>query len=108
MARPKKGSGYEPKLRRHAGSGQGVVTLNGFNVYCGKWPPGDKNPPPEVSARYHQVIAEWVANGRQYTPPARPAPSGSSPTPASATAASSTPQQPTGPPDVAEVCKRYL
>jgi integrase len=48
-----------PKLRTHKATGQGYVVLNGQAVYLGR---ADK---PETERRYHQVIAEWLANDRQ-------------------------------------------
>jgi integrase len=54
-----------PSLRRHAASGQGVVTLSGKDHYLGRWPAGDKDPPAEVQAEYDRLIAEWRANGRR-------------------------------------------
>ena len=49
---------HTPKLRRHSG-GQGFVELNGRRIYLGRFDV------PETQQRYHQVIAEWVAGGRQ-------------------------------------------
>lgn len=48
-----------PKLRTHKATGQGYVVLNGQAIYLGR---ADK---PETERRYHQVIAEWLANDRQ-------------------------------------------
>jgi integrase len=53
-----------PKLRRHAASGQAVVTLSGHDHYLGKWPPGQKDAPLDARAAYDRVVAEWRANGR--------------------------------------------
>ncbi len=54
-----------PSLRLHKASGRAYVVLNGKAVYCGRY--GE----PEAQARYHQVIAEWLAAGQQL--PADPA-----------------------------------
>src|SRR5262245_30697596 len=48
-----------PSLSHHKGSAQGVVRLNGRDVYCGRFGT------PECEANYHRAIAEWVANGRR-------------------------------------------
>jgi integrase len=48
-----------PALSRHKASGQGVVRLNGRDVYCGKF----------GTANYHRLIAEWVANERRLSVP---------------------------------------
>jgi integrase len=54
-----------PSLRRHKPSSLGVVTLNGKDHYLGHWPAGQKNPPEAVRLAYDQLIAEWLAAGRQ-------------------------------------------
>lgn len=48
-----------PKLRTHKATGQGYVVLNGQAIYLGR------AGLPETEGRYHQVIAEWLANDRQ-------------------------------------------
>jgi len=48
-----------PSLRFHKASGRAYVVLNGKAIYCG--PHGTD----EADARYHQVIAEWLAAGKQ-------------------------------------------
>ncbi len=48
-----------PSFRRHKASGQGLVELNGQRIYLGRF---DR---PETQQRYHRLIAEWIANGRQ-------------------------------------------
>jgi hypothetical protein len=48
-----------PSLRLHKASGQAYVVLSGKAIYCGK--PGV----PATDQRYHQVVAEWLAAGRQ-------------------------------------------
>jgi integrase len=47
-----------PALSHHKASGQGVVRLNGRDVYCGRFDT------PECQANYHRTISEWLANGR--------------------------------------------
>src|SRR4051812_27639943 len=68
MSRKKKGE--YPSLRRHKGRGLGVVTLNGQDVYLGKWPAGLGDPPVEVQAAYDLTVAEWLQRGRMPAPPA--------------------------------------
>jgi integrase len=51
----------QPKLSLHRASGQGVVRLNGKDIYCG--PFGT----PECRARYLRALAEWEAAGRRPT-----------------------------------------
>jgi integrase len=48
-----------PALSHHKAFGQGVVRLNGRDVYCGRFGTA------ECQANYHRTIAEWVANGRR-------------------------------------------
>ena len=48
-----------PSYRLHSRSGQAVVTLNGHDHYLGVFDT------PESHNRYEQLIAEWLANGRQ-------------------------------------------
>lgn len=48
-----------PSYRLHKPSGQAVVTLNGQDVYLGKWNS------PESHAKYDRLVAEWLVNGRQ-------------------------------------------
>ena len=48
-----------PSYRRHKPSGQAVVTLNGTDVYLGKW--GTK----ASHAEYERLICEWLAGGRR-------------------------------------------
>ena len=48
-----------PSLRLHKASGRAYTVLNGKAVYCGE------HGAPEAEQRYHQVIAEWLASGRQ-------------------------------------------
>ncbi len=52
-----------PKLSHHKGSGQGVVRLNGRDVYCGRFGTA------ECLSTYHRTIAEWLANGRRSVVP---------------------------------------
>jgi len=51
-----------PELRHHKATGQGGG-LNGRFIYLGRYDA------PETRQRYHQVIAEWLANGRQLAQP---------------------------------------
>ncbi len=53
-----------PSLRLHKASGQAYVVLSGKAIYFG--PHGT----PQAEQEYHQVIAEWLAAGRQL--PTRP------------------------------------
>ena len=46
-----------PELRHHKGSGQGYVEIAGRSIYLGRF--GE----PETEAKYHQIIAEWLAGG---------------------------------------------
>lgn len=48
-----------PSYRLHKPSGQAVVTLNGGDVYLGKWNT------PESHSKYDQLVAEWLVRGRQ-------------------------------------------
>jgi hypothetical protein len=52
-----------PKLTSHRASGQGVVRLNGRDIYCGRFDSA------ECQVKYHRAIADWLANRRR--PPAR-------------------------------------
>jgi len=47
-----------PSYRRHKPSGQAVVTLNGHDIYLGKWNTGASR------AEYDRLIGEWLASGR--------------------------------------------
>lgn len=58
-------NGKVPKFRRHKRSGQGVVTLDGKDFYCG---PYDN---PESRTQYDRLVAEWLANGRRLHPSER-------------------------------------
>jgi hypothetical protein len=58
MVSPHRNSSSVPKLVHNKASGRGVVRLNGRDVYCGKFGTA------ECEAKYHQVIAEWLASGR--------------------------------------------
>src|SRR5262249_9571898 len=53
-----------PALSHHKASGQGVVRLNGRDVYCGRFGTA------ECQANYHRTVGEWVASGRHL--PAQP------------------------------------
>lgn len=47
-----------PSYRLHKHSGRGFVELNGTRIYLGKFDDA------ESRQRYHQVVSEWLANGR--------------------------------------------
>jgi integrase len=49
----------QPSYREHKASGQAVVTLNGKDIYLGRY--GTK----ASHAEYDRLIAEWLANGRR-------------------------------------------
>lgn len=53
-----------PSLRCHKATGQGYVELSGRRFYCGVF--GRR----ETRRRYDQLLAEWLANGRQRPVPA--------------------------------------
>jgi integrase len=57
-----------PKLTHHKASGQGVVRLNGKDVYCGPFGTA------ECKARYLRAIADWEANQRKPAAPVNPEP----------------------------------
>jgi integrase len=52
-----------PALSHHKATGQGVVRLNGRDVYCGRFGTA------ECQANYHRTIGEWLANGRRLPDP---------------------------------------
>ena len=62
-----------PQLRRHKGTGQGLVRLPDANAspprardfWLGVWPESQEQPPPTVRQKYDSVIAEWLAAGRE-------------------------------------------
>jgi integrase len=56
---PKLTSNRVPSYRRHKSTGQAVVTINGRDVYLGKWNSAASK------AEYDRLIAEFLANGRQ-------------------------------------------
>jgi integrase len=56
---PRVSPDYVPKLRQHAPSGRAIVTLNGKDFYLGAYGSA------ESQARYHELIAKWISNGRQ-------------------------------------------
>jgi hypothetical protein len=57
MVSYKKNSDRLPRLTRHKASGQGVVRLDGKDVYCGPFGTA------ECRARYLRAIADWEATG---------------------------------------------
>ena len=56
---PKLAANAVPSYRLHKQSGQALVTLDGRDICLGK------HNTPESHQRYAQLIAEWLANGRQ-------------------------------------------
>jgi len=52
-----------PAYCRHRASGKAIVRINGHDHYLG---PYDSK---ESRAEYDRVVAEWLASGRQFTPP---------------------------------------
>ena len=63
----RKNPSRQPKLTHHKASGQGVVRINGKNVYCG--PYGT----PECQARYLRALAERAeAHLQEAVPPVQP------------------------------------
>lgn len=56
---PREKNPCTPKFRIHKATGQGYVVLNGHAHYLGR---ADL---PATEQRYHQLIAEWLAAGRQ-------------------------------------------
>ena len=56
---PRKKTPRTPSLRHHKATGQGYVVLNGRAIYLGRF--GEA----ETTQRYHQLMAEWMANGKQ-------------------------------------------
>src|SRR5262249_51748851 len=65
MGRPpmSRTAGRFPKLTHHKASGQGVVRLDGKDVYCG--PFGTQ----ECQARYLKAISEWCTRGLRASTP---------------------------------------
>jgi hypothetical protein len=53
------GSLRTPSYRLHKPTGQAVVTLNGRDIYLGRF--GS----PESRAEYDRTIVEWISNGRR-------------------------------------------
>ena len=48
-----------PSYRRHKPTNQAVVTINGQDIYLGKWNTAASK------AEYDRLIAEFLANGRR-------------------------------------------
>src|SRR5690242_14001794 len=48
-----------PKYRRHRASGQAVVTLNGRDLYLGRYGTAASR------AEYERLTGEWLASGRR-------------------------------------------
>ena len=55
----KKKSPRTPSFRHHKATGQGYVELVGKRIYLGRY---DRA---ETREKYHRLLAEWIANGRQ-------------------------------------------
>ena len=53
-------SGRFPKMCRHKATGLAVVRLNGRDFYLGQYKSA------AARAKYDRLIAEWIANGRQW------------------------------------------
>jgi len=51
-----------PSLTHHRASGQAVVRLDGKDHYCGSWDRKANQPSRHAQAKYHRLIAEWVAS----------------------------------------------
>jgi len=51
-----------PSYRRHKPSGQAVVTINGRDIYLGRWNTKASR------AEYDRLISEWLAGGRSLPP----------------------------------------
>lgn len=62
---PKQSKPRTPKLQHHKGSGQAVVTIDGRDIYLGRWDD------PASRDRYDRLIAEWLSNGRRTPVPKR-------------------------------------
>jgi integrase len=59
-----------PKLCYHKGSKQGYVTLDGLEVYLGRWPGGPKAAPPvAVREEYDRRVAAWLARRKEVPEP---------------------------------------
>ena len=56
---PKSSSSRVPSYRRHKPTNQAVVTINGQDIYLGKWNTAASK------AEYDRLIAEFLANGRR-------------------------------------------
>jgi integrase len=52
-----------PSYRHHKPTGQAVVSLNGRDIYLGRFGT------PKSQAEYDRLLAEWLANGRQLAGP---------------------------------------
>jgi integrase len=67
MVRPRTAA---PALQHHKPRHLAAVRLNGRYVYCGKWDTERDCPKPDALAKYHRVIAEYLAGQAIQTPPA--------------------------------------
>lgn len=61
---PRLADNRNPKLSRHAPSGQGRVRLAGRDHWLGVWPADQSDPPPPVREAYNRHIADWLRAGR--------------------------------------------
>jgi hypothetical protein len=50
-----------PSYRMHKGSGQAVVTIDGKDIYLGRYGT------PKSKAAYDRIIKEWLGNGRRFS-----------------------------------------
>ena len=53
-----------PSYRHHKPSGQAVVTLDGRDIYLGRYGT------PQSRAEFDRLLAEWLSNGRRFPAPA--------------------------------------
>ena len=63
-ARPPLRTPRIPKLCRHKATGQGYVRVEGKDHYLGLFEQ------PQTKQNYHRLIAEWLAGGSRFAPPA--------------------------------------
>ena len=55
--------GKLPQLRNHKPRNLAVVRLGKKDYYCGPWNIETNSPSEKAIAKYHSVVAEWVADG---------------------------------------------
>lgn len=56
-------TGNLPQLRHHRPRNLAVVRLGNKDFYCGPWDLETNSPSEKAIAKYHRVVAEWVAGG---------------------------------------------